>query len=69
MMTMGLQLLTSSCGLRPPMSRSLGRWKMFVTPLRSSESSSLLNAPMLMTITWMELLVAKLPTGPMSLES
>ena len=69
MMTMGLQALTSSWGLRPPMSLSLGRWKMFTVPFFSSLASSLLKAPMLMIITWMAADVAKLPTGPMSLES
>ena len=70
--------LTSSWGLLPPMSFSLGRWKMFLLSLplardaaisSSSKSLSLLKAPMLMVITWMELLTAKFVTAPSLLES
>ena len=69
MMTMGLHWLTSSRGLLPPMSFSLGRWKRLPSSAAPSSVKPLLKAPMLMIITWMEAEVAKLPTGPMSLES
>ena len=69
MMTTGLHALTSSRGLNPPVSLSLGRWKRLPSLAVPSFSRPLLKASMLMTMTWMELDVAKLPTGPMSFES
>ena len=72
MITTGLHALTISCGLHPPGSFSLGRWKRLPSAVAAAApflSKPLLKAWMLMTMTCMEGLVAKLATGAMLRES